>query len=127
MAHSAGISLAQLWAWNPALNRDFSGLFAGCVYFVSAYGDITSITTTLTEVPPTQTCLEVIVPHLKKCRPEYRAHVASGPYERRRFCFDMAISASISIQILYNLSHTLGRRLSGLWYARYVNLMPWLD
>jgi len=34
MAQAAGIALEQLYAWNPALKTDCSGLFIGYAYCV---------------------------------------------------------------------------------------------
>ncbi|KAF2460035.1 hypothetical protein BDY21DRAFT_419731 [Lineolata rhizophorae] len=114
MAADAGISLDQLYEWNPALGGDCSGLWPDYAYCVGVSDDDdggSTPTTTATQSPsptgvappgPTQSgipdnCDEYVM------------------QEDGVYCADMAQNAGISLDELYDWNPALGRDCSGLW------------
>ncbi|KAJ5408260.1 hypothetical protein N7509_002143 [Penicillium cosmopolitanum] len=66
MADEYGITLAELYKLNPALNGDCSGLWAGYAYCIGTPGLSTSVPATTTNTAPTATssgnCANVTLP-----------------------------------------------------------------
>ena len=113
MANKAGITLDQLYALNPPLKSDCSGLFQGYAYCVGP------------------------VPKDPACVGGTRAPSRTQPgipckcnkwikQEKGRFCADMAASARIPLERLYTLNPALKRDCTGLFegYAYCIGLAP---
>lgn len=111
MATAAGITLAQLYQLNPALNNDCSGLFKGYSYCVAPV--LTDPACAGGTSPPEQ------VQEGISCKCNSWVEQQSGKY-----CADMAAAAGISLQQLYNLNPALKGDCSGLFtgYAYCVGL-----
>ncbi|KAH7346290.1 hypothetical protein BKA65DRAFT_274098 [Rhexocercosporidium sp. MPI-PUGE-AT-0058] len=120
MADNAGISLSELYAWNPALGGDCSGLWGGYAYCI---GVTISSTTTSGPSEPTSTCTGTAPPKPTQagisCSCNSWLEQKEGVY-----CAEMATSAGISLQKLYDLNPALNGDCSGLWggYAYCVGL-----
>jgi hypothetical protein len=127
MANNAGITLSQLYAWNPALNGDCSGLYPGYAYCVGVSGGsattstgtgaLPTSTTTTSSAQPTSTCVGTAPPEQVQagisCNCNAWVEQSDGVY-----CYDMAASAGIDLQTLYDLNPALNGDCSGL-YAGY--------
>ena len=91
MAAAASVSLAQLYYWNPALNGDCSGLWAGYAYCVgiSPPGPV--------QAGIVATCEKYVLQ-------------TDGVY-----CYDMAAAAGIALSDFYTWNPALNGDCSGLW------------
>ncbi|KAF8847799.1 hypothetical protein BDZ45DRAFT_698908 [Acephala macrosclerotiorum] len=121
MASAAGITLAQLYALNPALNGDCSGLWGGYAYCI---GPVPTATTTISSTAPTSTCAGGTAPPEQtqagiSCKCNKWVEQTSGVY-----CADIATAAGITLQTLYSLNPALNGDCSGLWagYAYCIGL-----
>ena len=122
MATAADITLAQLYALNPALKGDCSGLWAVYGYCVGPV--LTAATTTTSSAAPTSTCAGGMAPPEQtqagiSCKCDKWVEQSS-----RVCCADMATAAGITLAQLYSLNPALNGYCSGLWagYAYCVRL-----
>lgn len=111
MADDAGISLAQLYALNPPLKGDCSGLFVGYAYCVGP----APLTVTTSSAAPNPTCAGGTAPPEQtqagiSCKCNKWIEQQSGKY-----CQDMADQVQISLQALYGLNPALKGDCSGLF------------
>lgn len=112
MAATASITLDQLYAWNPALGGDCSGLWTGYAYCVGV-AEATTPTPTPTVTPtPTPTTVTPPGPTQTGIAPNCDRYVMqqSGVY-----CYDMAATAGIMLEQLYTWNPALNGDCSGLW------------
>lgn len=127
MAVVAGIPLQTLYDLNPALKGDCSGLQVGYAYCLGLAGSTISTispSTTSSAAQPASTCMGGTDPPEQvqtgvSCKCNNWIEQADGI-----FCYDMAETAGISLQTLYDLNPALGGDCSGLWagYAYCVAL-----
>jgi len=117
MAVAAGISLDELYAWNPALNGDCSGLWAGYAYCVGRAGSASSSPTptpTTASPTPTPTSTGVTPPGPTQAG----IPATCNKYVMQRdgvYCYDMAAEAGITLDQLYQWNPALNGDCSGLW------------
>ncbi|KAA8895206.1 hypothetical protein FN846DRAFT_818519 [Sphaerosporella brunnea] len=116
MATNANITLNELYGWNPALNGDCSGLWAGYAYCVGVSSDTSpSSTTTL----PTTTTTTATSPSITPPGPTQSGIPANcDEYVMQKdgvYCGDMATNANITLNELYGWNPALNGDCSGLW------------
>ena len=124
MATKASITLDQLYAWNPAVGKDCSGLWAGYAYCVGVIGVSSSPSATMTKttstsstpsgLPPPGPTQPGIVPNCKKWVLQ-----KSGVY-----CYDMAVAAGITLDQFVAWNPAVKKDCSGVWanYAYCVGI-----
>lgn len=113
MASAAGITLDQLYALNPPLKNDCSGLFKGYAYCVAPVSTDTACAGGLPAPEQVQAGISC------KCNSWVKQQTG-------KYCADMAAAAGISVQRLYTLNPALKSDCSGLFvgYAYCVGLAP---
>ncbi|KAB2576002.1 LysM domain-containing protein [Lasiodiplodia theobromae] len=118
IASTAGISLSDFLAWNPAVGEACDGLWPGYAYCVGVSGGSSSTTaapttttmaptTTTTAAAPTTTATGVTPPG------PTQEGIAAGctKYVLQQdgvYCYDMALAAGIELDELYALNPALG-------------------
>ncbi|KAA8652732.1 uncharacterized protein ATNIH1004_001637 [Aspergillus tanneri] len=112
------IALSDLYSWNPALNGDCSGLWPDyyiCVgrgESISASSVIPTTTTTTTaaaNVTPTPTQAGMV----SGCKSFYLVQSGDG-------CYDIAASHGITLDQFYSYNPSVGGDCGGLWPTYYV-------
>jgi LysM repeat protein len=113
IAAAEGIALSDLYAWNPALNGDCSGLWPD-YYIRVGRGDVTATTTAttttttvITTPTPTQTGM------ISGCKTFYLVQSGDG-------CYDIATKYGINLDQFYQYNPAVGNDCRGLWPDYYV-------
>lgn len=116
-----GITLAQLYAWNPSVGSSCTGLWAHvqvCVGVVGGSGPTpTSTSTTLTTLTrpgngvPTPTPIQAGM--VTNCDRFYMVGTGDS-------CWDIAAGAGISLAQFYAWNPAVGADCAGLWLGHYV-------
>jgi LysM repeat protein len=113
IASAEGVALSDLYAWNPALNGDCSGLWPD-YYICVGRGDATATTTTttttttvITTPTPTQTGM------ISGCKTFHLVQSGDG-------CYDIATKYGITLDQFYQYNPAVGNDCSGLWPDYYV-------
>jgi hypothetical protein len=114
IASAEGISLSDLYSWNPALNGDCSGLWPDYSICVGRSGSGVTTTTTTTSAPggtptPTQAGMTA------GCQSFYLVKSGDG-------CYDIATSHGIALDQFYAYNPAVGNDCSGLWPNYYVRV-----
>ncbi|KAJ5313358.1 uncharacterized protein N7443_000242 [Penicillium atrosanguineum] len=110
IAQEAGVALADLYSWNPALNGDCSGLQSGVFVCIGVSGYATTITTgTPVPVTPTPTQTGMV----SGCLRFYDVQSGEG-------CADIASEAGVAQTDFYNWNPAVSTNCAGLQASVFV-------
>lgn len=122
IAAAAGIPIASLYAWNPALGTNCGGLWPDyyiCVSLIGQAPPTTTTTTTTTRTTTTSAGNGIATPTPiqegmpRNCDRSYRVVPNDS-------CFDIAAEAGISLPNFYAWNPAVGTNCAGLWPDYYV-------